>query len=74
LAGKIINKEKDKEVGIFNDRRLLEKAEKELNTEFIPDLYDKTMEAIFDEKYYETAIDGKEIELNKDIDIQLMKD
>ena len=74
MAGKIINKEKDKEVGIFNDRRLLEKAEKELNTEFIPDLYDKTMEAIFDEKYYETAIDGKEIELNKDIDIQLMKD
>jgi type III secretion system FlhB-like substrate exporter len=48
LAGKIINKEKDKQVGIFNDRRILEKAEKELNTEFIPDLYDKTMEAIFE--------------------------
>jgi hypothetical protein len=39
-------------MGIFSDRKLLEKAEKELNTEFIPDLYDKTMDAIFDEKYY----------------------
>jgi hypothetical protein len=69
LAGKIINKEKDKQVGIFNDRRILEKAEKELNTEFIPDLYDKTMEAIFDEKYYETALDGKEIEMDKELNI-----
>jgi len=31
---------------------LLLKAEKELNTEFIPDLYDKAMENIFDENYY----------------------
>jgi len=57
-------------VGIFTDRKLLEKAEKELNTEFIPDLYDKTMDAIFDEKYYNsTNNDGKELENNKDIDI-----
>jgi KRI1-like family len=57
-------------VGIFADRKLLEKAEKELNTEFIPDLYDKTMDAIFDDKYYNsTNNDGKELENNKDIDI-----
>ena len=57
-------------MGIFTDRKLLEKAEKELNTEFIPDLYDKTMDAIFDEKYYNsTNNDGKELENNKDIDI-----
>lgn len=57
-------------MGIFTDRKLLEKAEKELNTEFIPDLYDKTMDAIFDEKYYKSANnDGKELENNKDIDM-----
>ena len=57
-------------MGIFSDRKLLEKAEKELNTEFIPDLYDKTMDAIFDEKYYKSSnTDGKELENNKDIDI-----
>ena len=38
----------------MTERRLLERAEKELNTEFIPDLYDKTMDAIFDENYYNT--------------------
>lgn len=31
----------------------MEKAEKELKTEFIPELYDKTMEKMFDDRYYE---------------------
>jgi hypothetical protein len=38
---------------ILDDKRLLEKAERELKTEFIPELYDKAMEKIFDDKYYE---------------------
>jgi hypothetical protein len=38
---------------ILHDKRLLEKAERELKTEFIPELYDKAMEKIFDDKYYE---------------------
>jgi hypothetical protein len=33
------------------------------------------MDAIFDEKYYRASnTDGKELENNKDIDIQLFKD
>lgn len=36
-----------------SDRALLEKAEKELKTDFIPELYDKTMNKMFGEKYYE---------------------
>lgn len=38
---------------MLEERKLLEKAEKELKTEFIPELYDRTMEKMFDEKYYE---------------------
>jgi hypothetical protein len=37
---------------IIEDKRLLEKVEKELKTEFIPELYDKAMEKMFDDKYY----------------------
>lgn len=36
----------------LESRKLLEKAERELQTEFIPELYDKTMEKMFDDKYY----------------------
>lgn len=38
---------------ILEDKRLLEKVEKELKTEFIPELYDRAMDKMFDEKYYE---------------------
>ena len=76
-----VDKEKSKEdggrkaLGFMNDRKLLEKAEKELNTEFIPDLYDKAMETLFDEKYYEAEdVDGENLEKTKDIDVQLMND
>ena len=49
----------------MSDRKLLEKAEKELNTEFIPDLYDKAMDAIFDDKYYAAEdVEGKNLEKN----------
>lgn len=48
----------------MKDKKLLDKAEKELQTEFIPDLYDKTMDAMFDEKYYEATDDEKDIEDN----------
>lgn len=32
------------ESSLLSNKKLLEKAEKELQTEFIPDIYDKTME------------------------------
>jgi len=52
----------------------MEKAEKELNTEFIPDLYDKNMDVIFDEKYYNDSVDDEEIAEQRDIDLNLMND
>jgi len=57
------------EKGILENKRLLEKAERELQTEFIPDLYDKAMEAMFDDKYYAASDDeSKDLERDKDID------
>lgn len=50
LAGSLDNKEK----------KLLDKVEKELNSEFIPDLYDKAMDNIFDEKYYKVEEENGE--------------
>lgn len=45
------------------NKRLLERAEKELQTEFIPDLYDKAMDTVFDEKYYLASDDeGEDLE------------
>lgn len=75
LAGNVAHDNEGKSVGILADRKVLERAEKELNTEFIPDLYDKTMDALFDDKYYDAdELDGKELEKTKDIDMRLMKD
>ena len=34
-------------------KNALEKAEKELKTDFVPEMYDKAMEKVFDEKFYE---------------------
>ncbi|CDW72271.1 zz domain protein [Stylonychia lemnae] len=59
----------------LEERKLLEKAEKELKTEFIPELYDRTMEKIFDEKYYE--MDDKKakyFEKEKSLNLRLMND
>lgn len=57
------------------DKRLLEKLEKELRTEFIPELYDRAMEKMFDEKYYEAEdSEGKAVVEAKNIDLKLMKD
>jgi len=39
----------------LNNKKLLEKVEKELNTEFIPDLYDKGMDAMYDDNYYNAS-------------------
>ena len=58
-----------------NNKKLLEKVEKELNSEFIPDLYDKAMDGIFDEKYYQVEDkDGKHLEDQKDINLRLIND
>ena len=79
VAGKFGN-EKKKSIepgavgGILKDKRLLEKAEKELQTEFIPDLYDKTMEVLFDDKYYGASDDDKGLEDDREIDMQLLDD
>lgn len=54
---------------------MLEKAEKELKTEFIPELYDRTMEKMFDEKYYEQEDkQAKKAAKRKDLDLRLMND
>lgn len=78
VAGNISSTEATKDgkaVGFMSDRKLLERAEKELNTDFIPDLYDKTMAALFDESYYKAEdVDGENLEKTKDIDVQLMND
>ena len=60
---------------IGDDKRLLEKVEKELKTEFIPELYDRAMEKMFDEHYYEVedATDRKAVK-QKHLDLQLMND
>ena len=49
---------------------MLEKAEKELKTEFIPELYDKTMGKMFDDKYYEMS-DGEGEAFDEDKEKQL---
>lgn len=60
---------------MIEDKRLLDKIEKELKTEFIPELYDKTMEKMFDQKYYEEQDEGaKQAVKSKQIDIKLAHD
>ena len=59
----------------MEDKNLVEKIQKELETEFIPELYDKTMQKMFGDKYYEASDDdAKEAERNKAIDLNLMND
>jgi len=53
----------------------VEKIEKELKTDFIPELYDKAMEKMFDERYYEQEdLEGERAAKEKDIDLKLMAD
>ena len=60
---------------IVDDKKLLEKVEKELKTEFIPELYDRAMEKMFDEKYYSKSDKITEKALkNKKLDMQILKD
>ena len=55
---------------ILQNKKLLEKVEKELQTEFIPDLYDKGMDAMFDDNYYNASDDqSQDLETQKDIDM-----
>lgn len=60
------------------EKRLLEKIEKELKTDFIPELYDRAMEKMFDEKYYEAeGLDSDEEKAAaraKDLNVKLLKD
>ena len=59
----------------LEERRLLERAEKELKTDFIPELHDKTMEKMFDDKYYEMEDKhASKMVKEKDIDLKLMND
>jgi predicted S18 family serine protease len=58
-----------------SSKHLLEKIEKELKTDFIPELYDRAMEKMFDEKYYEAEDEeGEKVATAKDIDMKLMAD
>lgn len=55
---------------------MIDRVQKELETEFIPDVYDKTMAKMFNERYYEDEVDEDEhdIEANKAIDLKLLQD
>lgn len=44
-----------------------------METEFIPDLYDKTMTKMFSEKYYEDGSDN-DLEANPDLNLNLLND
>jgi protein KRI1 len=56
-------------------KTVVEKIEKELKTEFIPELYDKVMEKMYDERYYEAEDEEAERAVRaKEIDVKLMKD
>ena len=64
---------------LFKDKTLVERVSKELESEFIPDVYDKTMAKMFSDKYYEDDNDMEDeqefdIEANKAIDLKLLKD
>lgn len=60
---------------VLLEKKLLEKAEKELKTEFIPEMYDKTMEKLYDEKYYAMSDDEAEnFEMQRDLNLKLMRD
>ncbi len=60
---------------MLQDKALLEKAEKELRTEFIPELYDRTMQKMFGEKYYEDEEEENlEGQKQKKLNLKLLKD
>ena len=72
IAGNFTN---DENKSILTNKKLLEKAERELQTEFIPDLYDKAMEQIFDEKYYAAKDEqADDISDQPDINFALLND
>ena len=52
---------------------MLDKVEKELGTEFIPDMYDKSMNNIFDEAYYKIE-EEEDLEQQQDINMKLIDD
>lgn len=59
----------------FSNPKDLEKIQKELETDFIPDLYDKTMEKLFDDQYYKDENkDDKKQAKKADLNLKLLKD
>ena len=60
---------------ILENNKLLDKAQKELQTDFIPDVYDKAMEQMFDDKYYKDVdYQSSDLEEQHDINYQLLND
>lgn len=60
---------------ILEDKRLLEKVEKELKTDFIPELYDKAMDKMFNAKYYDQEdAEADHMITKRGIDLKLMND
>lgn len=51
------------------------RLEKELGTEFIPDLYDKAMDNVFNDNYYQAAGEEEEEDVENHLeDIKLLND
>lgn len=61
-----------------SEKKILEKIEKELKTDFIPEMYDRAMDKMFDEKYYQDGDDTKKEDRKaakaRDLNIKLLKD
>ena len=55
------------------EKKMLEKVEKELKTEYVPELYDKTMSKLFDDKYYDMSdAEAEKIEKENERNIKFM--
>ena len=54
------------------DPNLVERIQKELDTDFIPDVYDKNMQKTFGERYYD--VNEHEMEVDPDLNVNFLKD
>ena len=55
------------------DQAAIDRIKKELETDFVPDVYDKTMQKTYNEKYYEDYQD-QEVEIDPNLNVALFSD
>lgn len=61
---------------LAGSEKVVQRLEKELGTEFIPDVYDKAMVQVFDDQYYESGEEEHEERVAHDrkLNLQILKD